>query len=90
MKKRMKMVDLLASVALVGVISATVLGQVGPPTPVGTWCPPGSISSSGGSVIQYDGKWCPPGTVCGLSITVTDDGVIIGAVRVCLTGSGTE
>jgi len=33
MMKHMKIVDVLASVLLVGMISATVLGQVGPPHP---------------------------------------------------------
>ncbi len=86
MKKRMKMVDMLASVALVGVISATVLGQVGggDPTPVTHTCPGFTTYRFDGQLITIKDWECPEGQDC-LQITIYDSmNRVIGAAGGCI------
>jgi hypothetical protein len=74
MKKRMKIVDVLASVMLVGVVSAMAIAQVGGGDPV-PWmkvCPPGVVTI-GGALYFYDEITCFFGADCGYAIVVNSE-----------------
>lgn len=85
MKKQMKKIELLASVLLVGVISATVLGQVGPrPVPIGVSCPGGPVVLSTGVTVTIPPFTCPEGWGCGWAEVFNEENESLGAVKVCL------
>ena len=84
MIKRMKKIDMLASVLLVGVISATALSQVGPPVPKKKYCP-GGTATINGIAYQYGGIWCWENQSCGATINYnTETGEIESVTPVCL------
>ena len=84
MKKRMKKIDVLASMLLVGVVSAMALA--GPtPEPVPVKCPAFSVVLRSGATAIIPAYSCPAGATCGGWAEIFDENnVSMGAVHVCL------
>ena len=84
MKKQMKIVDVLASVLLVGVMSAMALA--GPtPGPVPVNCPAFPVVLRSGATQTIPKYSCPAGATCGGWAELFDENnVSLGAIHVCL------
>lgn len=84
MKKRMKMIDVLASVLLVGVVSAIAVAQVGPPTPVTVPCEGFTVYRPIGDPIVVPDWECPEGWECLMVFVVDENNFVIDAWGACL------
>lgn len=74
MKKRMKKVDVLASVLLVGMVSVVAMGQVvsaPKPTPLTHMCPGFTVYRVHGEPLVQPDYPCPEGFLC-QDIIITD------------------
>lgn len=87
MNRKSQLVDVLSSVALIGVVGASVLAQVGGPNPqpVGVPCTGFIVYRPVGAPIVVPNWTCPAGSACDPIIVEDDDGNVIDAYGDCKT-----
>ena len=85
MSRKNRTVDVVAGLALLGMVAVSALAQVGDPEPVRVQCPGGPVTLSTGATVIIPPFTCPEGSECGWAEVFNDKDVSQGAVSVCLT-----
>ena len=87
MSRKNRTIDVVAGLALLGMVTVSALAQVGPPQPHRHYCPGGTAIINGVSY-TYGGIWCDDDEDCGITVNYnTETGEVDSVSPTCLSAA---